>query len=162
MSQFGAPRPTPVTESTAIEIQRKEGSARSALLGGFTGTSTIPAGTIVKLMGSGLIQTVGTEDPQDVFGVTLYQGVSGSLATTIRGRVRCFFDGVNSGGASLAPGTELQLSYTYSGSVTLGNTSGAIDVVGFYSPFYGGTGAPGGAALSLTTNSGQLIPVELF
>jgi len=153
MSQFGAPLPTPVTESTAIEIQRKEGSARSWMIGTAAG-GTVKAGNIMKLGNSGLLATVGTEDPQSVFGVLLYQGASGQLSTTIRGRVRAFWDGIASGG-TITPGLEMQLSYTNSGWVTGGNASGAWTAIGIYEPF------PGGGNLG-AANSGQLIPMELY
>ena len=157
MSQFGKPLPNVVTESTAIEIQRKEGSARSWLVVGTAATASggvVLAGNIMKLTNSGLIQTVGTEDPQSVFGVALYQAVSGQPTTCIRGRVRAFWDGINSGG-TITPGLELQLSYTYSGWVTGGNASGAWTAIGIYEPFVGGGNL--GAA-----NSGTLIPLELY
>ena len=149
MSQFGAPLPNPVSESTAVEIVRKEGSAHSWKVLG-----TIPAGNIVKLTSSGLIQTVGTEDPTDIFGVLLYAGVSGTPQTAIRGWVRAFWDGIASGG-TITPGFELSLSYTLSGWVTGGNASGALTSIGFYNPLIGGGNL--GA-----TNSGTLIPLELY
>jgi hypothetical protein len=109
----------------------------------------------MKLTNSGLIQTVGTEDPQSVFGVNLFQAVSGQPTTCIRGRVRAFWDGIASGTSPITPGTELQLSYTKSGWVTGGNASGAWTAIGIYEPFYGG----GNLGAS---NSGLLIPMELY
>jgi len=147
MSQFGAPLPKPVTESTAIEIQRKEGSARS-----WPACATITAGQILKLTNSGLTQTVGTEDPQDVFGIALFQGVSGSPTTVIKGRVRAFWDGTG----TLVPGSEISLSLSGVGMVGANSAmSGVLTSVGFYSPFYGGGTVP-------SSSSGGLIPVELL
>ncbi|HKT22504.1 MAG TPA: hypothetical protein VJR06_07855 [Nitrososphaerales archaeon] len=150
MSQFGTPVPSPVSESTAIEIQRKEGTGRSQKVIGIAGGGTVPAGNIMKLGSSGLIQTVGSEDPAAVFGALLYQSVSGSVSTCIRGRVRAFWDGAG----TVTPGSEIQLSSTYSGWVT-GAVSGPDFSIGFYEPFVGGVSLA-------AANSGTLVPVELF
>jgi len=148
MSQFGAPVPKAVTESTAIEIQRKEGSARSWTIA----SGSLAAGQIVKLTSSGLAGTVGTEDPADIFGIAIFQGVSGGPTTAIRGRVRGWWDGVG----TLTPGAELQLSANGSGGWVTGAVSGPSFSIGFYNPFYGaGTAAA-------ASYSGQLVPMELL
>jgi len=155
MSQFGKPLPNPVTESTAIEIQRREGTARSQILIGTGATASggfVAAGNLMKWSSSGLIQTVGGEDPQATWGVLLYQGVSGSLATVIKGRVRVYWDG----SGTVTPGSEIASSATYSGWFTgLATGSGPSFSIGLYAPF------PGGTSLA-AANSGMLQPVELW
>ena len=81
--------PTPVSESTAIEIVRKEGATFSQ-----KSVSTITAGDFVyNLNNSGLVQAIEAIDAQSIAGVALYDAVSGAVCTTIRGHVRARWDG---------------------------------------------------------------------
>ena len=143
--------PTAYSESTAIELVRKEGTARS-----FKSISASNvAGIIVKQVSGGVLPTLGTEDPQVVAGVLLYPAASGPRAVTIRGKVRAFWDGLSSGGTTY-PGQEIQLSYTNSGWFTGGNASGAWSAIGTY------VGTPGTSTALGATNSGLLQVVELY
>ncbi len=136
--------PTPVSESTAIEVRRTEGTVHS-----YVAIGTIAAGSLVKLTNSGLVQTVGTEDPAAVLGVTLYTATSGSRIATARGQMRVTWDGVG----TVTPGVEVQASITNSGWFTA-NNSGTLTSVGRYDPM------PGYGTL-VAANSGTLQVITL-
>lgn len=147
MSYNAGQPPTPVSESTAIEIRRKEGSARSYV----AGNGTINAGEIVKLNASGLIEVVGTEQSNDIVGVALYTAYSGARCTVIKGQVRARWDGAGTG----TVGACIMGSTTYSGMFTMGVATSGTFNCGIYAPL------PGGVALA-AANSGQLVPVEIW
>jgi hypothetical protein len=147
MSTANNQPPTPVSESTAIEVRRIEGTAKSYVLGAVA--APILAGNIVKGGASGVIQTVGSEDPEAVLGVTLYNANSGQRVTTVRGQVRCYWDGVG----SPTVGSEIQPSSTYSGWFTA-YVSGALYSLGYYDP------QPGTGSLT-SANSGTLQVINI-
>ena len=139
--------PTPVNESTAIEIKRREGQTyQNKAIG------TLGAGNVIKFGVSGLVNMVGTETDNGLFlGALLYAATSGQPAVTIKGYVRLNWDGVG----TVSPGTLLVASTTYSGWVTAGTALSGGMSVGIYTP-QPGTGYGNLAA----ANSGTLVPVE--
>lgn len=136
--------PTPSSESTAIEIRRKEGTVVS-----FVALGTITAGNLVKLTNSGVIQTVGTEDPMLIAGAAFYTATSGNRVTVGKGQVRVQWDGVG----VPKPGDEVQASATQSGWFTA-VVSGPSFTIGYYAPL------PGGLTLG-ASNSGLLQPIMI-
>ena len=65
--------PSAVSESTAIEIVRKEGSAHSE-----KSVSTLVAGDLTYFLNnSGLVQTIGAINSYSVYGIALYDAASG-------------------------------------------------------------------------------------
>jgi len=138
--------PTPVSESTAIEVVRKEGSALS-----WKAIDTIVAGALLyQVNASGVDLCVGTISSPATVGVALSQASSGGRVTTIRGKVRAIWDGAG----TLTYGTVIGNSTTQSGYFTPGaNTSGAF-ILGTCI----GTG-PG--FLATGANSGQLVVVNI-
>lgn len=121
--------PLPVSESTAIEIVRKEGSAQS-----FKAIGTITAGELLKWGVSGVIQMVGTELDNGVFlGAAIQNATSGQRVTVIKGWVQARWDGVG----TVNPGTLLVASTTRSGWFTAGTTLSGGMSIGIYSPFGG-------------------------
>lgn len=138
--------PSVTLETTAIELVRKEGSARS-----WKAVNTINAGELLWLPNaSGVVQTVtfsGTRDT--VLGAALFGQSSGGRVTTITGKVQVRWDGATTGpmGSPIAPST------LRSGWFEL--SSGTAAPVGIYV----GTG-PGSALAA--ANSGLLQPVELL
>lgn len=81
--------PAAVSESTAIEIVRKEGSTFSQ-----KSVSTITAGDFVyNSTNSGLVQAIEAIAANSIPGVALYDAVSGTVCTTIKGHVRARWDG---------------------------------------------------------------------
>ena len=116
--------PTPVSESTAIEIVRKEGATFSQ-----KSVSTITAGDILyNLNNSGLVQVIGNIQGEACAGVALYDAVSGTVATTVRGHLRCRWDGtgtVNRGtviGSSATRSGWFEPSALASGNLVLGHS----------------------------------------
>ncbi len=139
--------PTPSSESTAIEIRRKEGTVVS-----FVTNTTVTAGQLLKLTNSGLVQTLGTEDANAVVGAAFYQASSGARCTVGKGQVRSFWDGVG----TVTPGIEVTLSAVQSGwfSSSGGAFLSGLGSIGYYAPL------PGGGTLG-ATNSGTLQPIML-
>ena len=136
--------PTPVSESTAIEWRRVEGTAHSFKA---AAVGSIPAGSLVKFGASGILQMIGTELDNGVFlGVTLYTATSGSIVTVARGQMRVAWDGAG----TVSPGTLLVASATYSGMFTAGTTLSGGMSIGVYEPL------PGTFANLAAANSGQL------
>ncbi len=139
--------PTPVSESTAIEIVRKEGSARSV-----KAVNTITAGDLLWLPNaSGATQTVtfsGTRDT--VIGAALYSAVSGGRVTTIKGKVQVKWDGAGSPifGSPIAPSTVRSGWFEFS--------SGTAAPIGI---LWGSIVGAGFAAVA--GNSGTLLVVEI-
>lgn len=81
--------PTPVSESTAIEIKRTEGKTFSA-----KAVDTITAGDFVYFSNnSGLIQAIEAINGDSIVGVALYDAISGERCVTIKGHVRARWDG---------------------------------------------------------------------
>jgi hypothetical protein len=139
--------PTPSSESTAIEVRRKEGTVVS-----YVAMVTIAAGNLLKLTNSGALQTVGTEDPNAVVGAAYYQAASGARVTVGKGQVRAFWDGVG----TVTPGVEVTLSAVQSGwfSTSGGAFLSGLGSIGYYSPLPG-TGTLG------ASNSGTLQVIML-
>ena len=139
--------PTPVSESTAIEIVRTEGSSHS-----FKAIGTITAGEILKWGASGAIQEVGTEADNETFlGVAIQNATSGQRVDVIKGWVQVRWDGVG----TVNPGTLLNSSTTRSGWFTAGTALSGGMAIGIYSPFGGNTTTALAAA-----NSGTLLGVR--
>lgn len=139
--------PTQVSESAAIEIVRKEGSAQS-----FKAIGTITAGEVLKWGASGAIQMVGTELDNGVFlGVALQNATSGQRVTVAKGWLRIPWDSVG----TVTNGTLLVASTTRSGWFTAGTTLSGGMSIGIYSPQGGNTVAALAAA-----NSGLLQAVR--
>jgi len=126
--------PTPVSESTAIEVVRQEGSARS-----WPANDTLAAGDIVYTTPSGLAKAIISTQAWMCPGAVLYTAVSGSRAVTIKGKVRARWDGsgtlnrgvvIQQGAHSgwftvavaniFASGTHLGLSWDNGGATTSG------------------------------------------
>lgn len=143
--------PIPVSESTAIEVVRREGSNHS-----YKSVSTISAGDLLFFPNSsGVAQGVGgTSGGISNFpGVALYDAVSGARCPTIKGFVRSRWDGVTAG----VLGQPIALSTTRSGwfEITPARaSSGSYLDIGRYIDTSVGTLAAG--------NSGTLVVVELF
>jgi hypothetical protein len=82
--------PSVVSESTAIELVRREGTARS-----WKANNTINAGELLWYPNaSGVVQTVtfsGTRDT--VLGAALFNQTSGGRVVTIKGKVQVRWDG---------------------------------------------------------------------
>ena len=139
--------PTPVTESTAIEIVRKEGTGKS-----YKAIGTITAGELLKWGASGVIQMVGTETDNELFiGAAAQSATSGQRVTTFKGWLQVRWDGVG----TVNPGTLLVASTTRSGWFTAGTALSGGMTVAIYSPFGGNTTTALAAA-----NSGLLQGVE--
>jgi hypothetical protein len=140
--------PSPVSESTAAEYQRIEGTARSA-----KAVAAITLGEIVGFVtSSGYAQIPGGTSGGSaiVQGVALYTQTSGNRATVIRGKVRSRWDGV----ANAKLGDPIAVSTTRSGWwETSQSTSGEL-VVGKYIDTIVGTTA--------AANSGTLLLVEII
>lgn len=136
--------PTPVSESTAAEIVRREGSAK-----GFTTNDTITQSDIVKLAnGSGLVRAVNGDLLPIIDGVAIYTAVSGARTVAIKGRVRAVWDGVG----TVVPGTVLGVSAARSGWFEpSASTSGQLQI-GYYR----------GTAALAAANSGTAVEVELL
>jgi hypothetical protein len=140
--------PVPVTESTAIEFRRKEGTARS-----FKAIGTLTAGELLKFGASGAVQMVGTEtDNGLLLGVALFTATSGNRVTTAKGQMQVRWDGV---GTVNAGTTLLVASSTRSGWFTAGTALSGGMSIGLYTPLGGNTTAALAAA-----NSGLLQLVE--
>ena len=139
--------PLPVTESTAIEIVRREGTGKS-----YKAIGTITAGELLKWGASGAIQMVGTETDNPLFiGAAIQNATSGQRVTVIKGWVQVRWDGVG----TVNPGTLLVASTTRSGWFTAGTALSGAMSVGIFSPFGGNTTTALAAA-----NSGLLQGVE--
>lgn len=138
--------PTPVSESTAIEVVRKEGTALS-----WKAVDTIVAGDLLyQINASGVDLCVGTISAPGTVGVALFGQTSGGRVTTIKGKVRAIWDGVG----TLNYGTVIGNSTTQSGYFTPGaNTSGAF--------ILGTAIGTGPGFLAVAANSGQLVVVDL-
>lgn len=146
MSWNAGQPPSPVSESTAIEIKRQEGTVRS-----YVALGTLTAGNLIKLTNSGCIQTVGGEDEVAVLGAAFFTASSGSRVVVGRGQLRSQWDGVG----TPKPGDEVTPSTTQSGwwtAATVG--SGAVNI-GIYSPL------PGGLTLG-AANSGTLQAIMIY
>ena len=140
--------PTPVSESTAIEVVRKEGSTLSVK----SVDNTITAGDILMFNASGVLKQaggIGSGDSFTLAGVTLYTCASGNRTVVIRGKVRATWDGVNTGnfGVPIAP------SLTHSGWFE--TSSGLVYPIGVF------IGNGGGSQLA-AANSGTLQVVEIY
>lgn len=144
MSYNAGQPPTPYSESTAIEVRRKEGTVISNVAIG-----TITAGNLVKNTNSGVIQTAGTEDVQSVLGVAFYTATSGNRVVIGRGQVRSYWDGAG----TVTAGSLIQTSQTQSGWFT-GILSGPSYSLGTFAP-QPGTGTLG------ASNSGTLQVILL-
>ena len=143
--------PTPVSESTAIEIVRKEGTARS-----FKSVGALVAGELLYFANSsGVTQIVGgTSGGISAFaGIALYTQTSGNRVTTIRGKVRCRWDGATAGplGASIAGSTTRSGWFEVTSGIAASGQS--YLVLGQYIDTGVGTLA--------TANSGTLVAVEI-
>lgn len=141
--------PTPVSESTAIEIVRKEGTARS-----FKSVGALVAGELLYFANSsGVTQGVGgTSGGLAAYaGVALFTQTSGNRVTTIHGKHRARWDGVTVG----ALGSAIGLSTTRSGWFEVNPaaaSSGSYLNIGQYIDTGIGTLA--------AANSGTLVVVE--
>jgi hypothetical protein len=147
MSYNAGQPPTPSSESTAIEIRRKEGTVVS-----FVAATTVTAGQLMKLTNSGALQTVGTEDANAVIGAAFYQAASGARVVVGKGQVRSFWDGVG----TVTAGVEVTLSAVQSGwfSTSGGAFLSGLGSIGYYAPL------PGGGTL-VAANSGTLQPIMI-
>lgn len=138
--------PTPVWESTAIEVKRVEGATISDFA-----SEAIDAGALVyHPNNSGFAETRANTRAE---GVLLYDAVSGERAVVLqKGLVRARWDGAG----SPAWGSQLQASALYSGYWTLvsGGTFTSGYAVGEYAD--DGTPAPGAGA------SGTLLIIKLW
>lgn len=140
--------PSVVSESTAIEVVRKEGSTLSAKV-----VNKVSAGDILSalLNSSGLTQAINASgNLATVAGVALYQATSGQRTTCIKGKVRSTWDGTG----TVTFGTPIDVSTTQSGWFEPAGTSGTVTQIGW---FYG-TGA--GSSLG-ASNSGTLQVVVI-
>lgn len=134
--------PSPVSESTAIEIVRREGTARS-----FKSITTITAGDLLySPNNSGASQAVGAIISANGYGVALYDCTSGNRVVTIRGKVRARWDGAG----TVNKGTPIQPSTAKSGYFEPGAAASGGLTWGFS---YDNLG---------TTNSGLLNVVEVY
>jgi len=135
--------PTPVSESTAIEVVRIEGATRSA-----KAVSTITAGDFVyHLNNSGVVQAIEAIDAGSILGVALYDAVSGNNTTIIKGHVRARWDGTG----TVNKGTQIVSSDVRSGWFEpLGAVTSGTLILGYS---YNNLG---------TTNSGTLVEVQVF
>ncbi len=139
--------PTPVTESTSIEIVRREGTAKS-----YKAIGTITGGELLKWGASGVIQMVGTETDNPLFvGAAIQAATSGQRVTVIKGWVQSRWDGAG----TVNPGTLLVASTTRSGWFTAGTALSGGMSIGIFSPFGGNVTTALAAA-----NSGLLQGVE--
>lgn len=140
--------PTAVSESTAIEVVRKEGSTLSAV----SVDNTITAGDILQFNASGVLKAngVGSGVTNTIAGVTLYTSASGNRTVMIRGKVRATYDGVTAG----TYGVPIAVSHTHSGWFEV--SSGDTLPLGVF------IGNGGGSQLSTTANSGTLQVVEIY
>ncbi len=140
--------PTPVSESTAIEIIRREGATNS-----YKAIGTLTGGDLLKWGASGVVQMVGTETDNGLFvGVAAQNATSGQRVTTMKGYVQIKWDGV---GTVNAGTTLLVASTTRSGWFTAGTALSGGMSIGIFSPLGGNATAALAAA-----NSGLLQPVE--
>lgn len=116
--------PTPVSESTAIEVVRREGSARS-----FKSVSTITAGDFVYFANnSGVVQTIEAIDASRIPGVALYDAASGNRVTTIKGKARARWDGTG----TVGKGTQIVSSDLRSGWFEpLGASTSGTLIIGY-------------------------------
>lgn len=135
--------PTPVSESTAIEIRRIEGSVRSQ-----KSVSTITAGDLLyNLNNSGVVQAIEAIDAGRIVGVAWYDAVSGARVVYGKGHVRARWDGagtVNKGtqivSSDLRSGWFEPLGAVTSGTLILGRSVNEL----------------------AAANSGTLVEVEIF
>ena len=144
--------PTPQSESTAIEIVRREGSARSykCVDNGLT------AGDIAFFPNSsGIAKAIGGTSGgiSNIAGVALYTTVSGARAVTIKGVVRCKWDGVTAGVLGQGIGASTTNSGWFEITPAIAS-SGSYLVIGRYVDTSVGTLA--------AANSGTLVAVELL
>jgi len=138
--------PTPVSESTAIEVVRQEGMARS-----FKSVSTLTAGDICYFANnSGIVQVIAGVSRLEHVGAALYDAASGNRATTIRGKIRARWDGTGTPGLSVPIGS----SATRSGWWEVSADTSGVFAIGQYLD----VSVPNPGA----TNSGTLLVVELF
>jgi hypothetical protein len=138
--------PTPVSESTSVEIVRLEGRSHS-----HKSVSTILAGNILVTNASGALQTVGTEGTWAIVGVALYGAVSGARVDVIKGWVRALWDGTG----TASDGALIYGSTTYSGMFSATAVSGQANAIGRVHL------QPGGVSLA-AANSGLVSPVEIW
>jgi hypothetical protein len=139
--------PTPVSESTAIEVVRKEGSTFSAK----SVDNTLTAGDIVQYNASGILKATGLGSGvfETIAGVLLYTCASGNRGVAIRGKVRATWDGAST---TLNYGAPIAVSTTHSGWFEA--SSGDSIPIGVYVGLYGGSQLA-------AANSGQLAVVEI-
>ena len=117
--------PTPVSESTAIEIVRLEGSTKST-----KAVDTFVAGNVAYFLNnSGLTKVIANIRAKSIPGVVLYDAVSGERVVTLQGKVRVFWDG----NGTVNRGTPLQTSSNRSGWVEATGTivSGDVFDIGY-------------------------------
>ena len=139
--------PTPVSESTAIEVVRKEGSTRSQ-----KAVDTITAGEILTINNSGAVRAIGLSGIAPLLmGVALYTATSGNRVVTIRGKLRSFWDGAG----TVVNGTPIAVSTTRSGWFEPYAGTSGINVIGY---FFGD--APGASLAA--SNSGTLQVVDIL
>ena len=142
--------PSPVSESTAIEIVRKEGSARS-----WKAIDSITAGDLMWFPNSSGVRQIvgGTSGGISAFaGIALYTQTSGNRVTTIHGKVRCKWDGVTAGPLGSAIGGSTTRSGWFEVAPGVAS-SGSYLVLGQYIDTGVGTLA--------AANSGTLVAVEV-
>jgi len=121
--------PTPVSESTAIEIVRVEGATDSEKAVG-----TIDAGALLYFgNNSGVVHAIKAVDGNSTIGAALFDAVSGERVTFIKGRVKVKWDGtgtVNAGtiivNSDLVSGWFEPLGAVTSGSLELGHSAGSL------------------------------------
>lgn len=135
--------PTPVSESTAIEIKRVEGATKSD-----KAVDTITAGDLIYYgTNSGLIQAIEAINGGSIVGAALYDASSGARVVAIKGHVRCRWDGTG----TVNKGTLIVSSDVRSGWFEpLGAVTSGTLILGYS---HNNLGA---------SNSGTLVPVQLF
>ena len=117
--------PTPVSESTAIEIVRGEGATISQ-----KSVSTITAGDFVyNLNNSGVVQAIEAIDAERILGVAAYDAASGKRCVVLReGHVRARWDGAG----TVNKGTQIVSSDLRSGWFEpLGASTSGTLIIGF-------------------------------
>ena len=117
--------PTPVSESTAIEIVRGEGATISQ-----KSVSTITAGDFVyNLNNSGVVQAIEAIDAERILGVAAYDAASGKRCVVLReGHVRARWDGAG----TVNKGTQIVSSDVRSGWFEpLGASTSGTLIIGF-------------------------------
>ena len=115
--------PTPVSESTAAEIVRTEGSTRSFK----SVDNTIVSSDLIMLNASGAVKAT-SGSVTEYLGCTIYTAGSGQRVVVERGKMRATWDGAST---TLAAGAPIGISVTHSGWFEGSSLTSGANVIGY-------------------------------